>query len=323
MPFRSGRYLTLSGLNCQFFAAHGYNWKAVSEHPIGVSWITNHLIAVLGSIAVILLAPAIYYIYASYLRRKVTDRGENFRRRNAFKTLLVVFSALIIGLLWARLLQHASTFLGIIGAGLAIALREPLLSIAGRIAILAGHMYSVGDRIQLNQMSGDVIDVGLFYTRMMEVGNWIDADQVTGRIVQFANSQVFGTAIFNYTETFSYIWDQVKLPITYKSNTEAASQILLDVGNEYTREFLQGAEAQMEEMRRYFLVPSLELNPNVFLKVTDNWLELSMRYIVDPKQRRTATNFIYTEVYKRIQRREDIQIASETMDLTIQSKKAA
>jgi small-conductance mechanosensitive channel len=288
-----------------------------------VHWLLDHRIAAFGSIGIVALALAVYYSYIGFLNRKIKEPGERFRRANAFKTLLVIFSSVVIVVLWARLFQHASTFLGILGAGLAIALREPLLSIAGRIAILTGHMYTVGDRIQLNEMSGDVIDVGLFYTRMMEIGNWISADQVTGRIVQIPNSQVFGTAIFNYTQSFSYIWDEIKLPITYSSNVEAASQILTDVGGEYTREFLKGAQEQLEEMRRYFLVPALELKPNVFMKVTDNWLELSMRYVVDPKQRRGASSFLYREVFKRIQQNQDIKIASETMDLTVTNKKAA
>jgi small-conductance mechanosensitive channel len=288
-----------------------------------VHWVASHQIAIFGTILVLVLSLAFYYAYRGYLRQRVRNRNEEFRRRNAVKTLIFVADILLIMILWARLLQHTGTFLGILGAGLAIALREPLLSIAGRIAILAGHMFNVGDRVQLNQLSGDVIDVGFFYTRMMEIGNWISADQATGRIVQIPNSQVFGTAIFNYTQNFSYIWDEVKLPITYSSNLEAASEILLDIGGQYSREFLKGAEAQLEAMRRNSLVPELELKPNVFLKVTDNWLELSMRYVVDPKQRRNASNFIYRETFKRIRDRKDIQIASETMDLTLQNKKVA
>ena len=283
----------------------------------------NHRIAVCGTIGVVVLAALINYSYRAYLVRTVKDRSERFRLRSAFQTVLFVLAGAIVVILWARLLEHTGTFLGILGAGIAIALREPLLSVAGRIAILAGHMYSVGDRIQLNTMRGDVIDVGFFYTRMMEIGNWIEADQVTGRIVQISNSQIFGTPIFNYTQSFSYIWDEVKLPITYSSNLEATSQILLDVGGQYTREFLQGAQSQLEEMKHYFLVPAFELKPNVFLKVTSNWLELSMRYVVEPKQRRNASNFLYREAFKRIRERNDIQIASETMDLTVQTRKAA
>jgi small-conductance mechanosensitive channel len=229
--------------------------------------------------------------------------------------VLLVFSALV--LLWSQPLKRTGTFLGIIGAGLAIALKEPLLSVAGRLAIFAGNMYSVGDRIEINKLSGDVIDVGIFYTRMMEIGNWVGGDQVSGRIVQFPNASIFGAPVFNYTQNFSYIWDEVKLPVTYASKIEAVSKILVDVGESYTREFLQKAEADLENMRHSFLVPSFELKPAVYMKVTDNWVELTLRYVVDPKKRRQATTFIFRETFQRIQGRTDIQIASSTMNVTV------
>ncbi|HLK33766.1 MAG TPA: mechanosensitive ion channel family protein, partial [Terriglobales bacterium] len=184
-------------------------------------------------------------------------------------------------------------------------------------AIFAGHMYSVGDRIEITQLTGDVVDVGFFYTRMMELGNWIGGDQATGRMVQFSNSIIFGNPVYNYTQNFSYIWDEIQLPVTYASNVSEASKILLDVGQQYTREFLEGAQAQMRRMQRYFLVPQMELEPTVYLKVTSNWVELTLRYIVEPKKRRAASNFIFSEVFQRVQKRKDINIASETMDLSV------
>jgi small-conductance mechanosensitive channel len=134
---------------------------------------------------------------------------------------------------------------------------------------------------------------------------------------------IFGTPILNYTQHLSLIWDEVVLPITYNSNMESAIRILTDVGSEYTREFLKNAEHDLEQMRRQFVVPHLELKPVVYVKVTSNWLELTMRYVVDPKQRRAASSFIYKEVFKRISQAQDIQIASETMDLTVHRPKAA
>ena len=243
---------------------------ALAPQPRAVHWLLDHRIAVFGTVGILALSTIANYIYLGYLKQNVKEGSERFRRQGAFQTVLLICAVVLLVILWSRLLAHTGTFLGILGAGLAIALREPLLSIAGRVAILAGHMYRVGDRIELNKMTGDVIDVGVFYTRMMEIGNWIQADQVTGRIVQISNSQIFGTPVFNYTQNFSYIWDEVKLPITYSSNLEAASQILLDVGGEYTREFLQGAQEQLDAMRQAFLVPAFELKPNVYMKVTSN-----------------------------------------------------
>jgi small-conductance mechanosensitive channel len=158
---------------------------------------------------------------------------------------------------------------------------------------------------------------------MLEVGNWIGGDQATGRILQLPNSQVFGTAIFNYTQNFSYLWDEIQLPITYQSNLDHATHILLDVGEKYSQEYLQGAERQVQKMKHYFVVPDIDLHPHVYIKVTSNWVQLNMRYLVEPRKRRGASSFIYTEVFKRVQASDDITIASETMDLTVHRPKAA
>ncbi len=278
----------------------------------------HYPIAILGTIAAIVAAIIISYIGKAVIYSRNPDHRERYRKRQVLNTVLVVLALVAIIILWARLLQHAGTFLGLVAGGVAIALKEPLLAIAGRIAILAGHIYSVGDRIEVDKVTGDVIDVGFFYTRMMELGNWIGGDQASGRIVQFSNSKLFGdTVVYNYTRNFAYIWDEVMLPITYASNLQAATEILLDVGGKYTEEFLQGAQAEVEKMKNYFLVPNFELKPQVYIQVNSNWVQLTMRYIVEPKRRRQATSFIYREVFKRTQGRGDITIASETMDIAV------
>ncbi len=274
--------------------------------------------AEIGTPAIILLAIIIYVAGIAWIFARNREHSERFRKRQALKTIVVVLAIAAIVILWARTLQHAGTFLGLVGGGLAIALKEPLLAIAGRVAILAGHIYTVGDRVQVEKITGDVIDVGFFYTRMMELGNWIQGDQATGRIIQFSNSKIFGnTPVYNYTSNFSYIWDELMLPVTYASNIQVTTDILLKAGTEYTQEFLEGAQAQLDEMRRYFLVPSFELKPQVYMKVTSNWVELTMRYVVEPKRRRQASNFIWQKTFERLQGRDDITIASETSDVAI------
>lgn len=280
-------------------------------------------VSVIGTVAAIIAALILHFIASAYVRHVAHDDRERYRRRKFFTTIIVFAAGIAIVVLWAHTLKQKGTFFGLLGAGVAIALKEPLLSLAGRLAIFTGHMFTAGDRIELQQMAGDVIDIGFFYTRMLEIGSWITGDQYSGRILLIPNSMIFGTPILNYTQHLSQIWDQVVLPITYDSNMQSAIRILTEVGADYTREFLQGAERQLEQMRRQFLVPNLELKPAVYVKVTSNWLELTMRYVVDAKKRRQASSFIYTEVFKRVQSAHDIQIASETMDLTVHRPKAA
>jgi small-conductance mechanosensitive channel len=274
-------------------------------------------IPIIGTVVAVVLATVLNYAASAYARRSGKDRRETYRRSKFFTTIIAFAAGISVLLLWAHTLKNKGTFLGLLGAGVAVALREPLLSIAGRLAIFAGHMYSAGDRIELEKMRGDVIDIGFFYTRMLEIGSWIGGDQYSGRIILIPNSIIFGTAIMNYTLHLSRIWDEINLPITYTSNMEAATAILKEVGEGYTREFLKGAEHDLEKMRKEFLMPQLNLEPEVYLKVTDNWLQLTMRYIVDPMQRRKASSYMYQEIFKRISKARDIHIASETMDLTV------
>ncbi|HKT25013.1 MAG TPA: mechanosensitive ion channel family protein [Terriglobales bacterium] len=274
-------------------------------------------IPVLGTIGVFIVASVAALIARKVIEARDVAPKEHYRLYRLTNTVITVLTvAAIIGF-WTKVFEHKGQFLGLIGAGLAISLREPLLSIAGRIAIFAGHMYSGGDRIEINKLSGDVIDIGFFYTRMMEIGNWISGDQYSGRTIQFANAQVFGTPVFNYTRTFGYIWDEIKIPITYASNVKALSEILKSVGHEYTQQFLQGAQRQLDRMQRYFMVQHFELEPDVYIKVTDNYIELTLRYVVDPKQRRKASSFIFAETFRKLRERNDIQIGSTTMDLTV------
>ncbi len=272
--------------------------------------------AIAGTVIAIVAAFGIKLI-GDRIIKSTKDPKERYRRYKFLNTAItLVFVAAMI-ILWGRLFHNKGTFFGLIGAGLAIALKEPLLSVAGRIAIFAGHMYSVGDRIEINKMSGDVIDVGMFYTRMMEIGNWITADQATGRIVQIPNSQIFGTPVFNYTQNFAYIWDQVDLPISYDSNAEAGGKIMSEAGNDYTKEFLKKAEQDLDEMRHSFLVPSFELKPQVYMTFDSNYVTLTMRYIVDPHQRRAAKSYLFSQMLKKIKERDDIHFGSTTMDLTL------
>jgi small-conductance mechanosensitive channel len=286
-----------------------------------MDWIWQHPVAVFGTIAVLVVGWLSKLIGDKLIDTYAENPRRHYRLRQLLSTLITVFGAALIGIFWARLLQKTSTFLGLVGAGLAIALREPLLSLAARIAIFAGRIYVVGDRIEVDKMSGDVIDIGFVYTRIMEIGNWISGDQYTGRILQFPNAKIFGAAVFNYTKSWEYVWDEVQLAITYDSNMKAASDILRQVGEKYTSDFLQGAERQMHRMQRYFAVENFELKPQVYVKVTTNWVGLTMRYIVDPKKRRVAQTYMYTNIFDRIFERNDVQIGSDTMNVTVQRAK--
>jgi small-conductance mechanosensitive channel len=279
-------------------------------------WIRSHVIGLSITAGVLIGGWLISSIGQRIIRSAVKNRREGYRDRKLLSTVVFVAAAIILILTWGRLIPAHGTFFGLLGAGLAIALREPLLSIAGRIAIFTGRIYDAGDRIQIGTSSGDIIDVGFFYTRMMEIGNWIHGDQYSGRILQFPNAQIFGAGVFSYTRDFPYIWDEVTLDVTYESNLDAATKIMVDAGNQYTKDFLGGAQENLRRMQEYFLVPDFELKSQVYVNVTTNWVGLTMRYVVDPKKRRSASTFLYRTIFDAIRKRDDIEIGSDTQTIT-------
>lgn len=274
-------------------------------------------VATIGSAIVVAGAVAVDRIGAALIRRRSGTPQQRYIWRTNLGLLTWIATIAVLVVLWARLFQNKGTFFGLVGAGLALALKEPLLSIAGRLSIWAGHLYRVGDRIEFESMAGDVISIGVFYTRMLEIGNWIHGDQATGRIVQFPNASVYQHSVFNYTQNFSWIWDELMLPVTYASDVAAATEILLSTGEEYTRDFLASAAGEIEKLRASFLLPDLNLKPTVYTRVTSNYVELTMRYLVDPRKRRAANSWLNSKIFERVRANLNIGIGSDTMDLTI------
>jgi small-conductance mechanosensitive channel len=133
---------------------------------------------------------------------------------------------LVIVPLWFEGVKSASTFLGLLSAGLAIALRDPVVNLAGWAFILWRRPFEVGDRIQIGTHAGDVIDQRIFQFTLMEIGNWVGADQSTGRVVHIPNGKVFTEMLANYSKGFQYIWDEIPVLITFESNWEKAKGIL-------------------------------------------------------------------------------------------------
>lgn len=277
----------------------------------------NYPVATIGTAITLAAGFVLYGIAAALIRASTGDRREQYMRRINARLVITIAVVVAVVFLWARLLPNKGTFFGLLGAGLAVAMKEPLLSIAGRLSIWLGHLYRVGDRIEFQGMGGDVINIGVFYTRMLEIGNWIHGDQATGRIVQFPNSAVYQNSVYNYTQNFSFIWDELMLPVTYSSDVPAATQILVRTGDEYTRDFLSSAEGELDKLRSNAVVPDLNLKPTVYTRVTSNYVELTMRYLVDPRKRRPANSWLYERVFERVRANPNISIGSDTMDLTV------
>jgi small-conductance mechanosensitive channel len=226
--------------------------------------------------------------------------------------LVTSLAILLIAIVWLQALRQIGAFLGLLTAGLAIALKDPLTNIAGWLFIVIRKPFSVGDRIQIGDHSGDVIDIRLFQFTLLEIGNWVDADQSTGRVIHLPNSKVFLEAQANYTTGFLYIWNEIPVLITFESDWILAKSILLDLIKEHAAHLSDSAKDKLQEATKKYLITYRHLTPIVYTSVKDSGVLLTMRYLCDPRKRRSSEHEIWEGVLNEFARNKSIDFAYPT-----------
>ncbi len=279
--------------------------------------LTNELfIKFAAAIVGILIINFIVGIFKKYVTAHVPDsqRRYHLRKMLTFAGYLIVIVFLLI--VFYQRLRGLTIAFGVIGAGVAFSLQEVIGSIAGWIAINSRDFYKIGDRVQLGNTKGDVIDISLLRTTIMELGEWVEADLYTGRIVHISNSFVFKSPVFNYSGDFPFLWDKITIPVQYGSNHKLARQILNNAVSEVAGEFIDFANISWKAMLRKYLVEKARIEPMVTIVANDNWIEFSVRYIVDFKKRVSTKDALFTRILEEFENTGgEVKIASTTMQM--------
>jgi small-conductance mechanosensitive channel len=244
--------------------------------------------------------------------RRTEDVRVQYRWRKATAYVAVALGALLIGVVWLENIQSMAVYLGLVSAGLAIALKDPLTNLFGWVFIVWRRPFVVGDRIQIGQHAGDVIDLRIFQFTMLEIGHWVDADQSTGRIIHVPNGQVFSDALANYTTGFEYIWNEVPVCVTFESNWEKAKEILQEIANRNAAQLSQSAADRIQQAARRFMIMYSKLTPTVYTSVEDSGVLLTIRYMCDPRKRRSSEQAIWEDILKAFVEQPDIEFAYPT-----------
>ena len=219
----------------------------------------------------------------------------------------------VIGRLWFVGFSDIGTFVGLLSAGLAIALRDFIASIAGWAYILWGRPFEVGDRIQVGEHAGDVIDQRLFRFTLIEIGNWVASDQSTGRVIHIPNSRLLTEVIANYSKGFRYIWNEIPVLITFESNWEKAKEILQRVVDHHAGHLSESAMTSIREAARRTMIMYSTLTPKVWTKVDDCGVLLTIRYLCEPRKRRTTEEVLWENILREFKKSDDIDFAYPTV----------
>ena len=281
------------------------------------SWLFDPTVGKLVSTTVtILVVFALVRGSRRVLNRYVQEPG-NLYRAKKMVTFLGYFTALVvISLIFSDSLGKMAVAFGVAGAGIAFALQEVIASLAGWVAISFGNFYNTGDRVQLGGIKGDVIDIGMLRTTMMEIGQWVNSDLYNGRIVKIANSFVFKEPVFNYSGDFPFLWDEITVPIKYGCDYRLSRDIFMRILGEVTGEYTSQAKTSWQELIQQYRVDPAEIDPRVFLVANDNWMEFTLRYVVDYKKRRITKDRLFTRILEEVdQTNGRVALASATFHL--------
>ncbi len=235
-----------------------------------------------------------------------------YRISKTVSYIIYPLAFLVIGRIWFAGFQAVSTYLGLLSAGLAIALQTPLVNLAGWAFILWRQPFKVGDRIEIGEDRGDVIDQRIFMFSLMEIGNWVDADQSTGRIIHLPNGKIFTDVMANYSQGFQYIWNEIPVLVTFESDWRKAKQILEEISQKHGTSLSESAARKLKESAKKFMIFYSKLTPKVYTTVKDCGVMLTIRYLCDPRKRRGSEQDIWEDILDSFAKHNDIDFAYPT-----------
>jgi small-conductance mechanosensitive channel len=284
-------------------------FEAIKE-SMGISY--ENQIKILTTVLIILFLWVLTKISEKILNRYYENKEDRYIRKKTVTYINVTIALFLLIGLWFKNLGSLATYFGLLSAGIAIALKDTFSNMAGWFFILTRRPFKIGDRIELGKYKGDVIDIRLFQFTIMEIGNWVDADQSTGRIIHIPNSKIFSESIANYTRGFFYIWNEIPVLITFESNWEKAKKILFDIIMKEEGEKSKHAKEKLKEVNNKYLIHYNILTPTVYTTVKDSGVLLTVRYLCEPRKRRGSENDLWEKILKEFALHDDIDLAYPT-----------
>lgn len=265
-------------------------------------------------IAVVILL--LVQLLRKQLKKNIPNTSIRYKSQKIIEILGYALLVIVAVTYFTGTVKDLTLVVGLLTAGLAFTLQELILSIAGSLYIFMVKVYMPGDRIEINGIKGDVIDVDSMYTTMMEIGKWVNSDNYSGRIVKLSNAFVFKGPIYNYSQDFPFIWDEFNLPIRYGSDIELAKKIIIKIATDTLSEFTTNSKAQWKEVVNKYYIEDAQLDPTLAITLTDNWIQFNLRYIVDFKKRRLTKHTLNDSIRKEFEQTNGkVILASSTIEL--------
>jgi small-conductance mechanosensitive channel len=266
------------------------------DHIAALSLIAKLLYSILG----VVLIRSSFRLLERTLPQHFGHGDQRYHVRKRVTAAAYIIILTFVTILFADRLKHVGFAVGVMGAGVVVALQDVIASLGGFIAIGFSNLYRVGDRIQVNETKGDVVDISIMRTTVLETGNWVSGDLYSGRIVRIPNSVVLKGLVFNDSQEFQFVWDEVKIRLTSGSDHQHAREILLRVAKETVGEYLVEAQGSWKQIVENYRIENPVLEPAVTLQAGDGSLEFSLSYLVHYTKRTTVKDQLFTKIVDQV-----------------------
>ena len=271
---------------------------------------------IIDKILTVIVGVIIIWIIIKVLQKhffvKIKGNDIRYKAKKLSSFTGYILSILLLLVVYMNKLGEFTVAVGVASAGIAFALQEVIASFAGWLAIMFGGFYKTGERVQLGGIKGDVMDIGVLRTTLMEIGEWVDGDLYNGRIVLVANSFVFKEPVFNYSADFPFLWDEIKIIIQHGSNYEKAKLILLNIGKEISGDFSEKSKDIWNTLKTKYFLEDTQTEPMVSLIANNSGVQCTLRYVVTYNKRRITKTEIFSRILKEIDATNgEIKFASE------------
>ena len=255
---------------------------------------------------------ALRHVLLYVLFKRIEGTSSRYYTQKWVSGISNILLVLIIAHIWTSAMESLATYLGLLSAGLAIALKDPITNLVGWAFILWRRPFELGDRVQVGSLRGDVVDIRLFQFTLLEIGNWVDAEQSTGRVVHIPNANVFIEPTYNYSKGFEYIWDELHVLVTFESDWRKAKSILSSILSGEQFNLSMRAQQQLREASKKFMIYYQNLSPRVYTTVKDCGVMLSMRFLCEPRKRRGMEELLWEQILTQFEEHHNIDLAYPT-----------
>lgn len=256
------------------------------------------------------------YIAVGWVWLPRTKKNESlFLARRLSRYLHVLAAAgILAGFFFDDLSMVAAAF-GLVSAALVIAMKDICTSVVGWFVSTVGGKMNIGDRLEVDGVKGDIIDIDLLRTTMLEVNGWLGADQPTGRVISLPNNFIFTQKVFNYSHGHPYIWCKAEFAVTFSTPVGEALALFTRVLEDETRTQFAEARTASSAIRKRYGVEDAVYEPRVRLHVGDHGIVFALFYVAHYRDIAGSRTRLTTRLLRELEHVPRIQLAFNTLQL--------